>query len=128
MNTRQRLYRTHAVVLRRRDYGDADRILTIFTPSLGKLEVIAKGIRKTTSRKAGHLELFTHTSLLLAQARTWDIISEAVTVESYRKIRNDLEKISRASYVCELVDCFTRADDENEPLWDLMLLVLPRVG
>src|SRR5690606_29534110 len=50
MSNRQRVYRTHAIVLRRRDFQDADRILTIYTPNYGKLEVIAKGIRKTTSR------------------------------------------------------------------------------
>jgi DNA repair protein RecO (recombination protein O) len=124
MNNRQRLYRTHAVVLRRRDYLDADRILTVFTPGMGKLELIAKGIRKITSRKAGHLELFTHVVLLVAQARTWDIVTEAMTVESYRHLRENLENIGRANYVCELVDCFTEASDENQPLWELLVLTL----
>ncbi len=124
MNNRQRLYRTHALILRRRDYSDADRILTVFTPGLGKLELIAKGVRKTTSRKAGHLELFTHASLLVAQARTWDIITEAVTVESFRHLREDLDHIGRAGYICELLDAFTEAEDENQPLWDLALLAL----
>jgi len=124
MNQRERIYRTHAVVLNRRDYSDADRILTVFTPSRGKLELIAKGIRKTTSRKAGHLELFTHASLLVAQARTWDIVTEAVTVESYRHLRTDLEAIGRTSYVCELVDSFSTADEENQPFWDLLLFAL----
>jgi DNA repair protein RecO (recombination protein O) len=124
MTNRHRLYRTHAVVLRRRDYLDADRILTLFTPSQGKLEVIAKGVRKTTSRKAGHLELFTHAQLLVAQARTWDIVTEAATVENFRYMREDLEKISRASYVCELVDAFSEAEDENFPMWELLLFTL----
>jgi DNA repair protein RecO (recombination protein O) len=124
MPDRQRLYRTHAVVLRRRDYSDADRILTVFTPNYGKLDLIAKGVRKTTSRKAGHLELFGHTSLLVAQARTWDIITEAVTVESFAAMRGDLDKIGYASYLCELVDAFTEGGDENQPLWDLLLIAL----
>jgi DNA repair protein RecO (recombination protein O) len=121
MPDRQRNYRTHAIVLRRRDFSDADRILTIFTPNYGKLEVIAKGVRKTTSRKAGHLELFSHSSLLIAQARTWDIVSEAVNVESFPGIRMDLDKISHASYISELIDCFSETDDENQPMWDLLV-------
>lgn len=121
---RQRTYRTHAVILKRRDHADADRLLTIFTPRNGKIELLAKGIRKTTSRKAGHLELFSHPSLLVAQTRTWDIITEVSTVESFRHIREDLENFAHAAYACELVDCFTEVDDENEPLWDLLLLVL----
>jgi DNA repair protein RecO (recombination protein O) len=124
MNDRQRVYRTRAVVLRRRDYRDADRVLTVFTPEFGKQELIAKGIRKTTSRKAGHLELFTHSSLMLARARTWDIITEAVTIENYRHLRQDLDSIGRASYVCELVDNFTEADDENRPMYELLLVAL----
>lgn len=124
MSERQRLYRTHALVLRRRDFRDADRVLTVFTPNYGKLELIAKGIRKTTSRKAGHLELLGHSALQVAQARTWDIITEAVNVESFTGIRSDLDKIGVAGYLCELVDAFTESGDENQPLWDLILLAL----
>jgi len=112
------------VVLRHRDYGDADRVLTVFTPDRGKLELIGKGIRKTTSRKAGHLELFTHVSFLAAQARTWDIITEAQAIHSFRHLRTDLDAIGQASYVAELVDAFTQSEDENQLLWDLLLLVL----
>lgn len=121
---RERLYRTRAVVLSRRDQGDADRILTVFTPELGKRELIAKGARKTTSRKAGHLEPFTHTALLVAQARTWDIITEAVTVESFRHLRTELEAIACAGYLCELIASFTEADDDSRPLWELLLFGL----
>lgn len=124
MSNRERVYRTRAVILSRRDYNDADRILTVFTPDLGKRELIAKGIRKTTSRKAGHLEPLTHTSLLVAQARTWDIITEAVTVESFRHVRENLDAIGYASYISELVSSFTEADDDSQPLWELLLFTL----
>ena len=112
------------MILRRRSYSDADRILTVFTPRLGKRVLIAKGARKTTSRKAGHLELFSHANLLVAQARTWDIVTETVTVESFLNLRTNLDGISRAAYICELVDAFTAEDDENETLWELLLLCL----
>ena len=124
MSNRQRLYRTHAVVLRRRDFRDADRILTVFTPNYGKLELIAKGVRKTMSRKAGHIELFSHSAMMVAQGRTWDIVTEVVSVESFPSIRTDLDKISQANYISELIDCFSETDDENQPLWDLLILTL----
>lgn len=124
MAERSRVNRMQGVVLRRRDYSEADRVLTVFTPNLGKQELIAKGIRKTTSRKAGHLELFTHVSMLVAQARTWDIITEAATIESFRHLRHDLNGISRASYVAELIDVFGEASDDSAHLWDLLLLAL----
>ncbi len=124
MSQNARIYRSHAVILSRRDYGEADRLLTLFTPGMGKQEWIAKGIRKTTSRKAGHLELFTHATLLVAKARTWDIVTEAATVENFRYLRANLEMIAQASYLCELVSCFSEQDDDNQPLWDLFLLAL----
>ncbi|HRA67465.1 MAG TPA: DNA repair protein RecO, partial [Caldilinea sp.] len=124
MSTRERIRSTHALILRRRDVNDADRVLTVLTPGDGKVELIAKGVRKTTSRKAGHLELFAHAALLVAQGRTWDIITEAQTVESFRHLRENLDAIAAASYVCELVDSFAESDDEVRPLWDLALFAL----
>lgn len=124
MEHRQRVYRTHGLILKRRTSGDADRILTVFTPGYGKLELIAKGIRKTTSRKAGHLESFTHTSLLIAKARTWDIITEAETVESFRHLRDNLDAFGCVAYAGELLDSFTEINDQNQPLWDTFLTVL----
>ena len=124
MANRIRSSSTRAVILRRRDHGDADRILTVYTPQLGKQEFIAKGIRKTTSRKAGHLELFAHTALQVADARTWPIITEVATVESFRHLREDLDSIGYAAYISELIDRFSEADDENQPLWELLLLAL----
>jgi len=121
---RSQSYRTRAVILRRRNYGDADRILTVFTPRMGKRMLIAKGTRKTTSRQAGHLELFSHANLQVARARTWDIITESATVESFLQLRNDLDRIGRAAYVCELVDAFTAEEDDFEPVWELLLICL----
>lgn len=123
-SNRQRIYRTHALILRRRDYSEADRILTVLTPQRGKQQLIAKGIRKTNSRKAGHLELYAHTTLMAAEGRTWDVVTEAGTVESFRNIREDLEKISQAGYLCELIDAFSESEDENQPLWELALVGL----
>ena len=79
-----RVYRCEAVVLRQRRLGEADRILTLYTPQLGKLDAVAKGVRKQTSRKAGHLEPFTLTALLVAGGRNLDIITQAETVESFQ--------------------------------------------
>ena len=124
MSIRERIYRTHAIILRRRDQGDADRVLTLFTPDLGKIEVIAKGVRKTSSKKAGHVELFCHSNLMIAQARTWDIVTEVVTVESFRHLREDLDAIGRASFLSELLDAFCKDGDDLRPLWEMSLLTL----
>jgi DNA repair protein RecO (recombination protein O) len=118
--SRSRLYSTEAIVLRRNDYGEADRLLTLMTPHLGKLRVMAKGARKITSRKAGHIELFTRTNLLIAKGRTFDIVSQAELIETYRLLREDMQRGSLAHYFCELVDQFGQEDNEDEALFDLL--------
>jgi DNA repair protein RecO (recombination protein O) len=115
----KRLYRTEAIVLRRADLGEADRLLTIFTPGRGKLRVVAKGARKVGSRKGGHVELFTRTNLLIAKARELDIVSQAETVESYRPLREDLLRSTYAHYFAELLDRFTAEEQESGELYDL---------
>ncbi|MBN1994832.1 MAG: DNA repair protein RecO [Anaerolineae bacterium] len=123
-----RLYRTDALILRRADFGEADRLLTVFTPERGKLRLLAKGVRKTTSRKAGHVELFMLTDMLVAQGRTWDIISQAEIVEPYRHLRDDLDKTGHAYYLAELVDRFTEEHDPNQPLFELLAVTLAHLG
>jgi DNA repair protein RecO (recombination protein O) len=118
--SRTRLYATEAIVIRHSNFGEADRILTIMTPDLGKLRVIAKGVRKITSRKAGHVELFTRVKLLLARGRTFDIISQAETVEPYRPLREELLRGSTAHYLSELIDAFAQEGSEDNALYDLL--------
>jgi DNA repair protein RecO (recombination protein O) len=117
---RVRLYNTEAIILRRMDYGEADRILTLMTPQMGKLRVIAKGARKITSRKAGHVELFTRVRVQLAHGRTFDIVSQAETVDAYRALREDLLRGSYAHYLSELIDAFAQEGSEDQALYDLL--------
>ncbi len=124
MPDRARIYHTEAIILRHSDFGEADRLLTVLTPYLGKVRLLAKGIRKPASRKAGHLELFTRTQLLVARGRNLDIITQAQTVEPYLALRQDLWRMSHAYYVGELVDSFGEEQAENEPLYALLRDVL----
>jgi DNA repair protein RecO (recombination protein O) len=118
--SRSRLYSTHAIVLRRNDFGEADRLVTLLTPEMGKLRVLAKGARKVTSRKAGHIELFTRTQLLLAKGRTFDLITQAELIEPYRALREDVARAAQAHYLCELVESFAPEDSDSAALYDLL--------
>ncbi len=124
---RERLYRVEAVILRRRDIGEADRLLTIYTPTHGKAHVIAKGARKPTSRKAGHLELFTHSSLLIAKGQTLDIVTQAEALHTFRPLRESLERATFAHYAVELLDRFAAEGEENAPLFRLLVVTLQRI-
>jgi len=116
-----RLFRTDAVVIKRADSGEADRLLTLYTPHMGKIRAVAKGARKTTSRLGGHVELFTLTRLMIAKGRNLDYVTQAETVRSFIEIRDDLDLVIVASYVAELVDQFTENRIENQALYALLL-------
>lgn len=117
---RERTYRTEAIILRRRDFGEADRLLTLYTRDRGKIRVIAKGARKPQSRKTGHVELFMRTRFLIAEARNLDLITQAEMVEAYPALREDLVRTTYASYAVELLDRFTPEEDKNPQLYDLL--------
>jgi DNA repair protein RecO (recombination protein O) len=120
---RERVYRIEAVVLRRSSYGEADRLLTLYTP-LGKRRVIAKGARKTSSRLAGHIELFTYAQLLLATGKNLDIVTQSAVLEDFVLLRGELSRISSAYYVAELIDRLTEEGDENPAAFALLVVCL----
>ena len=121
MTRTERSFRTQAIILKRRDFGEADRILTVFTPGYGKLDVIAKGARKPTSTKTGHVELFTRTDMLIHKGRDLDIVSQAEMNRPYLGVREDLARGAYASYAAELLDRFTgNADEGYDELFELM--------
>jgi len=120
---RDRIYRTEAMIIRRSDFGEADRLLTLITPQ-GKRRVVAKGARKTTSRLAGHIELFTHTALLLAIGRNLDIVTQSTILHSFDTLRGDLRRIGAAYYAAELIDRLTEEEDENRLAFDLLVATL----
>lgn len=120
----ERIYRTQAVVLRRHNIGEADRVLTLFTPTYGKVRAVAKGVRRMKSRLAGHVELFSRVDVLLAHGRSLDIVTQAEVRDPYRALRGDLWKAAYASYVAELVDRFAeeRHDGpESHILFDVLV-------
>jgi DNA repair protein RecO (recombination protein O) len=124
-----RSFRVEAVVLRHADWGEADRLLTLFTRERGKVRAIAKGARRIRSRKAGHLEPFTHVTLQLARGRDLLIVTQADTLDAHLLLGKDLVKTGLASYVVELLDRFTTEDEsENYPAFVLLTETLKRIS
>lgn len=124
---RLRVYRLEAIVLRHNDWGEADRIIGLYTLEMGKLRALAKGVRKPRSRKAGHLEPFTRVNLLLARGRELPLITQADTLDAFLPLREDLSGATYASYVVELLDRFTYEEGENRLLYHLLVETLSRL-
>ena len=126
--TAPRTYQTEAIIIKRIKLGEADRILTLYTPELGKLKAVAKGTRRPQSKLGGHVELLTHSRLMLARGRNLDIITQAQTIDNFLPIKDDLERISHGLYVAELIDSFTGEHIEDRPLFDLLLETLKQLS
>jgi DNA repair protein RecO (recombination protein O) len=128
MPSKIRSFRVEAIVLKHRDHGEADRMLSVYSRERGKLQALAKGVRKVRSRKGGHLEPFTRVSLQLATGKNWYVVSQAESQNSYPALREDLVTVGYASYVIELLDKFTFEEEENSALFRLVANTLDRLN
>ncbi|MCL5407732.1 MAG: DNA repair protein RecO [Patescibacteria group bacterium] len=117
-------YKTQGIILKRTNLGEADRILTIYTKNKGKIKVVAKGVRKTLSKLAGHLELFCLTKLEIAEGRNLDIITGADTLKCFIKIRSNLEATNTAYYLAEIVQNLMAENQSHPEIFKLLDEVL----
>jgi DNA repair protein RecO (recombination protein O) len=122
--SKPRTYKTEAVIIKKTKLGEADCILTLYTPHLGKIQGFAKSLRKVKSKMAGHLELLTHSQLSLARGRNIDTITGSQTINSFLPLKTDLDLTSYALYATELVNQFAADNVEDYPLFQLLVETL----
>lgn len=128
MPTGERTFRLQALVLRHLNWGEADRLITLYSREEGKRRAVAKGVRKLRSRKSGHLEPFSQVNLLLARGRDLPIITQVETIKPFSSLREDLHLLSYASYIVELVDRFTIEEESNPEVYQLLLNSFDRLS
>ena len=116
-----RSYKLQAIILKRINFSEADRLITAFSYKYGKLKLIAKGVRRLTSRKKGHLELFTLTKLQVAKTKGIDIITEAETIKNFPNLRKNLNRVRIAYLLVELIDKLTAEQQEHDEVFKLLL-------
>lgn len=118
---REKTYSTEGVVLSRRNFGEADRLLTIFSKHYGKLKIIAKGVRKPFSRKRGALEIFTYARFMLARGRNMDIVTDVEIKNSFPDWRDNLLKVGVAYHLCEVTERLTVEQQEHKKTFALLI-------
>jgi DNA repair protein RecO (recombination protein O) len=113
--------KTEAVVLRSMRYGEADRILHLYTPERGRISAIAKGVRKTRSRFGGRLEPFFRLRLVLHEGRS-DLltVTSAETVEPYARLRDNGTTIDAAARACDAVNRLFGEAEASAPVFHLL--------
>lgn len=126
--TKPRNYQTEAIIIRKTKLGEADRILTLYTPYLGKIQAVAKGVRRPKSKMAGHLELLSHSLVSLARGKNLDTVTGSQTITGFLPLKSDLWLTASALYAIELVDQFAADNVENYPLFRLLLETMQRLS
>ena len=115
------LYRTDAIVLGHRHLGEADKILTLFSPQEGKVHAVARGVRRPRSSLLGGTQLFCYSNFLLMKGRNLDSVRQCDIKESFHKIRGNLEPMAYGLYFAELLRVSTPMEDKNQQLFRFII-------
>lgn len=118
------VFTTEGIIVKRRNFGEADRLLSIVTPFKGKITVIAKGVRRITSRRGGNVEMLNKVKLHIFQGQGMPILSEAESMETFSKVKSDLTLSAYGSHLAELTE---RLLPENQPIpqgYNLLVVAL----
>ncbi len=120
-------FQTEVIVIKRKNFGEADKIITFSSKHYGKITCIAKGIRKLTSRKAASLDLFNQAVIFVVKGKNLDLVTEAKTLNSFSAFKKDLKKVAFAYKFVELVDRFSPENQVNRLTYQLLLDALKKL-
>jgi len=118
------LYNVDGIVIRVRNFQEADKIVVLLTREEGKVEAVARGARRPRNRLAAATQLFSHVRAQLFSGRSLDTLSQAEIVESFRQLREDLVRMAYATYACELADALLPERQRQEAPFLLLLTSL----
>lgn len=114
------LYTVEAINIKTFDLGEADKLITLFSRERGKIRAVAKGARRIRSRFGGRLELLVQHRAMLAEGKDLDHLQQSEVIESYFRLKQNIETLSTASYFVWLIDRATEVKQPNEPLYRLL--------
>lgn len=123
-----RNFRTEGIIVKRHNLGEADRIITVFTPQFGKISIKAAGVRKITSKRSAHIELLNQSILSLYKGSGMYVLTEVKMVEDFQELKKDFNKIGLAYHLCELVDCLCPENQENYAVFTLLKKTLMQIA
>jgi len=124
----KRNFSTSAIIIKSRDFDETDRLVTVFSQHFGKLNLLAKGVRRVKSRQAGHLQTFNLVKIFGVKTKGIDLITQSETIEDYSYLSVDLKRTSQACYFFEVLDCLEPVEQENRMIFDLAKEFLRRLN
>lgn len=123
-----RSFKTEGIVIKRRNYNEADRIITVFSRRNGKINIKALGVRKITSRRSSHIELLNYSIFSLYQGKNISTLTEVDSLNNFSDIKRDLKKIAAAYHICELIDGLCAENQESEAIFNLLTNTLNKIS
>lgn len=123
-----RSFKVEGIVIKRRNYGESDRIVTVLTKYHGKLHVKASGVRKITSRRSAHIELLNHTEMTVHATASYPILTEAEALNDFSDIKSDLTKVGLAYHVCELIEGLCPEGQDQRQVFVLLKATLEQLA
>jgi len=116
------LRRAEAIVLRKQTVTESSLLVTWYTREFGKLKTLAKGARRPKGPFQGKLDLFYRDEIVFLESRRSDLhlLHDCFLEAPHKRLRESVESVAAASYVCELVDLATAPEDPNTKLFDIL--------
>jgi len=120
-------YRTSAIILKKEDWEEADQLLTVYTRDFGKLEVLAKAIRKISSKLRPGAEIFSLSEIEFIQGKTHKTLTDAILIEKFGNLKDNLNKLRIVYKISQLLDDLVSDHEPDEGIWQLLIETLGKL-
>lgn len=122
-------YTTNAINLKSYDFGEADKVVLMYSKDKGLIKCMAKGSKKPNGKLCGRMDMFVANNLLLSKGRSMDTVSQAEIVNSFFRIRQSAEKMFYSMYCAETIKNFGEENDEDsKEIYELLYGVFARIS
>jgi len=122
------MIKTEAIILKSTDTNEVDRLLTVYSKELGKINISAKGVKKLESKLRYNIEPISYVQLILVEGKNFLILKDAVLLDQFLNIKKDLEKIKIARKLADLIDEAIAGEEKDEDVWFLILKTIQAIN
>jgi len=122
------MIKTEAIILKSADSNEVDRLLTIYSEKLGKINISAKGVKKLESKLRYSIEAITYVQMILVEGKNFLILKDAFILDQFSNIKKDLEKIKIAKELVDLIDEAIVGEERDEEIWKLILGTFKKIN
>lgn len=113
-------YRTKGFIFKKSDRFEADRLFKIFTSDFGKIEILARAIRKITSKLRAGADIFYLSDIEFIQGKTYKTLTDAIVLEKFARIKKSLKKLKISHKISRVLDNLLKGEEHDENIWQLL--------